>query len=96
MNIKNIDKGILEDWGGVEDARKKVYIAMTSNTIWKNLFFESREQATMVIKRFHPKLTFKTDGDSLIESKNGRRFTVKEVKEYLRMQDIEYVKKFEL
>lgn len=84
------DKGLLEDWE-LDLIREKVFIVLNNHTIWKGLFFQSYEQATMVIKRFHPKLEFNKDGMSWVEKRNGKRFTIYEVKQYLRMDDVKFV-----
>lgn len=80
----------MEDWE-LDLVRKSVFVVLNNHTIWKGLFFNSFEQATMVVKRFHPKCEFKKSGDSLIQKGTGKRFTIYEVKEYLKMSDVKFI-----
>lgn len=77
-----------------EILRECVYVVLQNHTIWKKVFFKTREQAANVIKMFNRHDEFKKDGDSLVGKKSGKRFTIYSVQEYTKMDDIKLFREY--
>lgn len=75
--------------------RNEVFVVLVNHSIWKGVFFESMEHAFNIITMYHKKCAFNKQGNSLVEKRNGKRFTVYPVRQYLTMDDTKTLAEYE-